>query len=83
MASFLISSCEAVDVSQFFSEIHHEFACVYIKNLKLVVVGVYRSPSGDLNAFFTAFERLVLYANNYKSTDHVVIGRDYSIDVRS
>lgn len=81
VANFLFVSCEAVDVSHYCSEIHHEFACVYLKKFKLIVVGVYRSPNGDLNAFFTAFEKLILSVKGYKSAKHVVIGGDFNINV--
>lgn len=73
--------CRTIDVNMFCLEQHCEVACVQLKSLNLVVIGVYRSPLGDLDLFFNSLERLFSFLSKYRKTNKLVIGGDFNIDI--
>lgn len=77
----LLTNVKVIDVTRFCLEMHHEFACVALVALKLLVVGVYRPPDGNMEAFISALEVLVLSLVNFRSKYNLIVGGDFNIDV--
>ncbi|XP_054290804.1 uncharacterized protein LOC129005818 [Macrosteles quadrilineatus] len=74
-------NCKAIDVSGFCLEQHHEFACLSVPDSNLIVIGVYRSPDGNLEWFLDSLEKLVLSLENRRTKNNLVLGGDVNIDI--
>lgn len=68
-----------VDVSQYYSETHFECCCVKLLETNIVILSIYRSPSGDVDSFLTGFDHVVkkLQKHNQK----LIIAGDFNIEM--
>jgi len=76
----LLSDIKVIDVSKFCAELHHEFACIIVPKLSVIMLGVYRSPDGDFTEFTTSLERLILSLDSYRQKYFLVVGGDFNVD---
>lgn len=80
MAIYLDSKLDysPLDLHQFCEEQHGEFTGIAIKSLNLVVITMYRSPSGNFDRFFYLFELCMCYILTLGQS--VVIGTDHNVN---
>lgn len=70
-----------IDVSGYCVEKHHEFCCVQYLSPNVILICAYRSPAGDVKAFFTSLEGLVLSLQKERLNNYLILGGDVNIDV--
>ncbi|XP_054260249.1 uncharacterized protein LOC128984904 [Macrosteles quadrilineatus] len=54
---------------------------VLVPDSNLIVIGVYRSPDGNLEWFLDSLEKLVLSLENRRTKNNLVLGGDVNIDI--
>lgn len=67
------------DVSDFCSELHLEASAAFVDGLKILVVSVYHSTSGNPDIFLDCFEKLLIHLSKY-SNYSILIGGDFNIN---
>lgn len=68
-----------LDLSCFSEEINAEFAGIMLNDLSLIIITMYRSPSGDINRFFCLLELCLTYLISLGVS--IVIGTDHNINL--
>lgn len=69
-----------INLDKFVSEINCELCCVKLLNENIIIVSVYRSPSGDLNVFLNLFENALRYL--MKGSGKIIVCGDFNIDIK-
>jgi len=72
-------SLTQIDLSQFCEEVSAEFAGMLIPELSMVVVTMYRSPSGNMDRFLHLLELCLTVLLTMGM--HIVIGTDHNINL--
>lgn len=68
-----------IDISQHYLELDYECCCIKLLETNVIILSIYRSPSGDINSFFSNFELTVkmLQKRNLK----LIIAADFNIEM--
>jgi hypothetical protein len=72
--------CKKLEVSQFSSEIHCEMCAVTIKEFNVIIVCVYRSPSGDFKIFCDQLEQSLIWFSRLGL--EIILCGDFNVDIR-
>lgn len=72
---------EVIDLSAYFAELHCEVACVRLASNKLVIIGIYRSPAGNVNVFLENFESIIKKILSKNCSYKIIIGGDFNIEM--
>lgn len=70
-----------INMSSFCIEKDFEIVAIVLLNIKIILVCLYRSPSGNVNTFFEKLEYVLKYFNDMKMK--VVICGDFNINVNT
>jgi hypothetical protein len=69
-----------IDVHQFCDEFDIELACIEISDLSIIVVSVYRAPSGCLEKFFEALDRCLVFLS--RRGKRLILGGDVNVHLQ-
>lgn len=72
-------SVQSIDLKCFCEDMHAEFAGCLIPELSMIVVAMYRAPSGNIIRFFHLLELCLDFLMSYGTT--IVIGTDHNINL--
>lgn len=72
---------ETLNINEFGIEKHIELCGVHIPEMQTIVVGIYRSPSGNEDIFMEGLERLLDKITQTFQKHRILLTGDYNIDV--
>lgn len=75
-----VDCIELSEVKNFSVESQCEATAVLIKNIKIVIVAIYRQPKGNLNLFCSILENSLSYVTNL--FQHIVLVGDFNVDLK-
>jgi len=64
----------SLDVTDFYMEFHFEVTAVFVDELKLIIVCLYHSTSGDPNIFLEILDKYLLYLSRWSTYPSVSTG---------
>uniref|UniRef100_A0A1B6LWG4 Reverse transcriptase domain-containing protein n=1 Tax=Graphocephala atropunctata TaxID=36148 RepID=A0A1B6LWG4_9HEMI len=73
-------SFEIIDISHLTSTRFLEAVCIYVGNLNVIFVSLYRTPDTNSNTFFNYLESLLHFVCDKKPKSYIVLGADFNID---
>ena len=69
-----------MQISKFCSQFNAEFCAIEILQINVILINIYRSPTGDFNIFLDLLEQLLIHCSAKNSK--IVLNGDFNINFR-